>query len=229
MHLAWVHPWDLTPREAIELQRQAAGRVRYRDPPGGFALPPRLVAVDVGYDRRTDRCAAALIVWDVRRGAVIDTRCHVQPSTFPYVPGLLSIRELPPLLPLFEALPRRPRLVICDGQGMAHPRRIGLASHLGVVLGCPTVGWAKTRLIGSHDTPGDEAGSAAPLTDKDGEQIGWALRSRTGCRPTYVSPGHMVSVDSSLRVARGLIGRYRFCEPARSAHALTRRLLTGAS
>jgi deoxyribonuclease V len=182
------------------------------------------VAVDVGYDRASDRCAAALIVWDARAGREAATLTRVQPSTFPYVPGLLSFREIPPLLPLFEALDEPPGLVICDGQGIAHPRRMGLASHLGLILDCPSLGWAKSRLIGEHDEPPMAAGAAAPLMDK-GEQIGWALRSRAGCRVTYVSPGHRLSMAQSLEAARALMGRHRLCEPARQAHALTRRLL----
>jgi deoxyribonuclease V len=227
MRPAWRHRWDLTPRRAIDLQQQARGRVVIPDDPAApFSLPDRVVAVDVGYDRATDRCAAALVVWDRAAGRVADERSNVQPSTFPYLPGLLSFREIPPLMPLFLALPRAPALVVCDGQGYAHPRRVGLASHLGVVLGCPTLGWAKSRLIGTHREPGRAAGSAAPLIDRD-EQIGWAFRSRTGCRVTYVSPGHRLSMRQALDAARALLGSYRLCDPARQAHALTRRLLTG--
>jgi deoxyribonuclease V len=225
MRLAWCHRWDLTPRQAIRLQQQARGRVvLLGDPAPALTLPARVVAVDVGYDRATDRCAAALIVWDTERDCLVDERARLQSATFPYVPGLLSFREIPPLLPLFRALPEPPALVVCDGQGYAHPRRVGLASHLGVVLGCPTLGWAKSRLIGEYREPGLHAGAAAPLLDGD-EQVGWAFRSRAGCRLTFVSPGHLLSMRQSLQAARALLGCYRLCDPARQAHALTRRLL----
>jgi deoxyribonuclease V len=227
MRVTWRHRWDLTPKEAVALQIEARGRVLVPDDPAApFLLPSRVVAVDVGYDRATDRCAAALVAWDARAGRVVASLTNVRPSSFPYVPGLLSFREIPPLLPLFEALDEPPGLIACDGQGIAHPRRMGLASHLGLILDCPTLGWAKSRLIGEHAEPPMEAGAATPLVDKD-EQVGWALRSRAGCRVTYVSPGHRLSLRQSLEAARALMGRHRLCEPARQAHALTRRLLLG--
>ena len=224
MRPAWRHGWDLSPREAIELQNEARRRVLLPAEAVLFVLPPLIAVADVGYDKASNRCGAALALWDTRRGRAVQTRVNVQPSTFPYVPGLLSFREIPPLLPLFAALRRRPGLILCDGQGYAHPRRFGLASHLGLVLGCPTLGWAKSRLIGEYREPGWEAGAATPLTD-GGEQIGWALRSRAGCRPTFVSPGHLISMEAALAAARALLGRHRLCEPARLAHQLTRELL----
>jgi deoxyribonuclease V len=186
-----------------------------------FRASGRVAAVDVAYDRPFDRCFAALIVWDVRTRTVISRATHDEPARFPYVPGLLSFREIPPLLPLLEALPAGTfDLLLCDGQGIAHPRRFGLACHLGVIFDCPSVGWAKSRLIGVHREPSSARRAAVQLKDGD-EQIGWALRSRENCNLTYVSPGHRVSLADSLRVARSLMGRHRLCEPAREAHHQT--------
>ena len=223
MNIAWRHRWDLTPAEARQLQDDARHRVILHDGSRSARLPRTIVAVDVGYDMTTDTCAASLIVWDSRRHCIVDQAGLVRPSTFPYVPGLLSFREIPPLLPLFDALTLTPELVLCDGQGSAHPRRMGLATHLGLVLDCPTLGWAKSRLIGNHKEPGVEAGSAAALMDGK-EKIGWVLRSRANCRPTFVSPGHRMSMRRSLTLARALLGNHRLCEAARAAHRLTREL-----
>ena len=226
MKLAWRHRWDLTPAQARQLQSEARRRVSLEDDAAAVVLPPCLFAVDVGYDRATDRCAASLIQWDVGRGRVVAAWSNLQPSTFPYVPGLLSFRELPPLLPLLTRLRRKPELILCDGQGYAHPRRIGLASHLGVLLDCPTLGWAKSRLIGEHARLPEYAGAAVILTD-GGDRIGWVFRSRANCRPTFVSPGHRLSLERSLELARALMGRYRLCDPARAAHQATREALAG--
>ena len=201
-------------------------RVIVRDDTAAFVMPRLIAAVDVGYDRATDMCAASLVIWETASAGVLETLTHVQPSTYPYVPGLLSFREIPALLPLFERLEEAPDLVLCDGQGLAHPRRLGLASHLGLILDLPSLGWAKSRLTGRWDGLPVEAGAAAPLMDVE-EQIGWVLRSRAGCRPTFVSPGHRVSMARSLEIARALTGRHRLCEPARRAHQATRDAMSG--
>ena len=224
MKPAWRHPWDVTPAEARHWQLEARRRLVLKDPPAAVLLPTRLIAVDVGYDKATDRCAAALVVWNTAQNKAVHALTHIQRSTFPYIPGLLSFREIPALLPLFERLTRRPELVLCDAQGYAHPRRIGMAAHLGVVLGCPTLGWAKSRLVGTWGTLPGMAGAAVALLDK-AEPIGWVLRSRAACRPTFVSPGHLMSLGRALALARALVGPHRLCEPARAAHRLTRESL----
>lgn len=224
MKLAWSHRWDVSPAEARAIQNEARGRVILEDDAAVFSLPEELIAADVGYDRTTDRCLAALVLWNTVEQRVLKSWTHIQPSTFPYVPGLLSFREIPALLPLFEALSDCPRLIVCDGQGIAHPRRIGLASHLGVALDCPTLGWAKTRLIGDYEDLPLKGGAAVALMDRD-EQVGWAFRSRTGCNPTFVSPGHRITMAHARDCARALRGPLRLCEPARQAHLLTKSLL----
>ncbi len=216
----WLHELEVTPARARAIQEEARTRVLTLDSDPAFHPPARLAAVDVGYDRASNRCTAALVLWDVAAGAPLAEWVHVEPSRFPYVPGLLTFRELPPLLPLLERLAEPPELLLCDGQGIAHPRRIGLASHLGLVFDLPTLGWAKSRLIGEYREPPRRRGAATPLMD-GGEQIGWALRSRAGCRLTFVSPGHRISLARSLELARSLMGPCRLSEPARRAHHLT--------
>lgn len=229
MELAWRHSWQVSPAEARLLQQEVSRRVILTDDLGQGSepvslLPERLVAVDVGYDKHTDRCGASLIVWSTTERRVLARDWNVQPSTFPYIPGYLSFREIPALLPLFERLDWRPSLILCDGQGIAHPRRAGLATHLGVVLDCLTLGWAKSRLIGVYEEPPEAAGAATPLTI-GAEQVGWVLRSRTRVAPTFVSPGHRLSMLRALEIARALLGPCRLCEPARQAHQLTREIL----
>ena len=187
-----------------------------------FESKGRLAAVDVGYDARRDMCFAALVLWDVAANKPLGQWTRAAPSTFPYVPGLLSFREIPPLLPLLRRLrPDDFDLILVDGQGLAHPRRFGLACHLGVIYDKPSLGWAKSRLIGEYEEPEPHRGAATELGHR-GDQIGWVLRSRDRCNPTFISPGHRVSLKGSLQLARALLGPCRLPEAARQAHRLTR-------
>lgn len=223
MRVRWRHRWNLTPAEARRLQQRGVARLdrATRLDLDRFARKGTLAAVDVSYERRLDRCFAALILWDVAAGRSLGEWTAESPSLFPYVPGLLSFREIPALIPLFRALRTPPDLILCDGQGQAHPLRFGLAAHIGVTYGMPSLGWAKSRLIGEFARLSVRRGAATPLLHKD-EQIGWAYRSRAHCRETYVSPGHQLSMDDSLALARLLSGSHRLCEPARAAHHHTR-------
>src|SRR5690606_11353142 len=141
------------------------------------------------------------------------------PTTFPYVPGLLSFREMPAILAAWEQLQHKPDLLLCDGQGTAHPRRFGIACHLGVWLDLPTIGVAKKRLVGRHEDVGNDKGSAVPLLDKN-ERIGTVVRSRTGVNPLYVSAGHRISQDTAVEWVMACLTRYRLPEPTRQAHRL---------
>ncbi|HEY9147853.1 MAG TPA: deoxyribonuclease V, partial [Gammaproteobacteria bacterium] len=142
-----------------------------------------------------------------------------EPTRFPYVPGLLSFREVPAVLAALEQLSALPDLLLCDGQGIAPPRRLGIASHLGVLLDLPTIGVAKSRLVGEHAEPGEEKGAWQPLTDK-GETLGCVLRSRSNVKPLYISPGHRVSVESARHWVMACLTRYRLPETTRWAHRL---------
>lgn len=223
MRRRWTHDWNVTPAGARRIQIRGAGRVVLETsfPLARFRRAGRVAALDVAYDRERDWCFAALVLWDVAAGRPLLEAAHDQRSSFPYVPGLLSFREIPPLLPLLRRLGEgEADLLLCDGQGVAHPRRFGLASHLGVLYELPSLGWAKSRLIGSHDEVLPQRGAAVALRDGE-EQLGWVLRSRESCNPTFVSPGHLISMDDALALARALMGEHRLCEAARRAHHLT--------
>ena len=204
-------------RALMARQRELAGQVIARD---DLRLPPRLVAgVDAGFpdDGRTTRAAAVLMRYPELE--LIDEVVFEQPTELPYIPGLLSFRELPAVLGALERLSTRPDLVLCDGQGRAHPRRFGIACHLGVTAGLATIGVGKSRLCGQHEAPGPKKGSAVDLLD-DGEVIGRVVRSRDGVRPLYVSIGHRISLETAAALVLACTPRYRLPEPVRRADRL---------
>jgi deoxyribonuclease V len=189
-------------------------------------LPGRLGLVagaDVSYDRGSPVLFAAVVVLDADSLEVVEVAATTGRARFPYVPGYLSFRELPPLLEAFAKLRARPDLVICDAHGRAHPRRFGLACHLGVALELPAIGVAKSRLIGAHREPGPRRGAHAALRD-GGEVIGEVVRTQPGVKPIYVSVGHRVSLPTARRLALRFAPRYRLPEPTRAAHAEVNRL-----
>ena len=189
----------------------------------------RLVAgADVSYDRGSPVLYAAVVVLDAERLEVVEVAAATGRATFPYVPGYLSFRELPPLLEAFAKLRARPDLVICDGHGRAHPRRFGLACHLGVALDLPSIGVAKSRLVGEHRAPGPRRGAHAALRD-GGEVIGAVVRTQPGVAPVYVSVGHRVSLATARRLALRFAPRFRLPEPTRAAHAEVNRLRRAAA
>ena len=214
-----LHPWNLTPKEAIAIQKRLASQVVLKP------LPERINLVaggDVGYSRRYQTAVAALATYTHPR---LELRELVQFSdeiAYPYMPGLLSFRELPLLLKTFQLLQEQPDVVLCDGQGVAHPRRLGLASHLGLWLDLPTVGCAKTRLVGTHGKVGPKKGQYRSLKHRH-EQVGVVLRTRTRVRPLYVSPGHLADFDSSRKLVMRCCLKYRLPEPIRQAHLVVQR------
>jgi deoxyribonuclease V len=149
----------------------------------------------------------------------VDSCCSVGEVTFPYIPGLLSFREIPPLLPVLKKAPR-PDLIIVDGHGTAHPRGLGLACHLGLIAGVPTIGCAKSLLVGTCEKPGERRGDITPIT-YGGETVGYALRSRKGSKPVYVSPGHLLDPMEAVKGVQMCLKGYRLPEPTRLAHKLT--------
>jgi deoxyribonuclease V len=160
------------------------------------------------------------VAFDRRQRRVLEAKVAVMDATFPYVPGLLSFRELPVLLEAMAGVERRPEVFLVDGQGMAHPRRFGIATHLGVTLDVPTIGCAKSRLVGeTRGMPGDGQGCRRLLYD-GGEAVGMLLRTRTGVKPMWISPGHRMDIDSAARITLACTGRYRIPEPIRAAHQL---------
>jgi len=219
MKLAALHRWPRTPRDAIELQQKLAERVILRAPRGGVAGPRILAGADAAFSPDGEQVIAAVVVWDIQEGRVIETRVARRPLTFPYVPGLLSFRELPAILAAIRRLDCKPDAFLCDAHGLAHPRRFGLACHLGLWLDRPAIGCAKSRLCGEHDEPAAPRGAQAPLTHR-GERIGTVLRTRDGVRPIYVSPGHRVDHAFAVRVALAAATRFRLPEPTRLADRL---------
>jgi deoxyribonuclease V len=214
MKLNSLHNWQVTTAQAIDLQLRLASQVS----PTNQVKTPRFIAgVDISVDRVRDEARGAVVVLSYPELRVVDTQVVEGRVEFPYVPGLLSFREAPLTLAAFERLETTPDLVLFDGQGIAHPRRLGLAAHLGLFLDTPTIGCAKSRLCGHHDTPGLEPGSFAELVDGE-EIIGAALRTKLGTKPVYVSIGHKISLESAIywviRCCRG----YRLPEPTRLAH-----------
>ncbi len=218
-----LHGWDVTPKEAVALQRRLASRVSAEK-----AVPlqeiRRVAGVDVSYEKSTRRCHAAIVVMDRRAMTVLEEVAVSEAARFPYVPGLLSFREIPPLLSALERVRSPIDAFLVDGQGYAHPRRIGLASHLGLWVKRPTVGCAKSLLIGEFKPPGPRRGSRSALMDpRTGERIGAALRTRDGVAPVFVSVGHLVDLDQAIRLVLGCARGFRLTEPIRFAHALSNR------
>lgn len=204
------HRWDLTPREAAALQARWAPRVERRDRVGRVR---RVLGVDVGI--RGDRAVAAAVLLSFPGLDTLEERRVESAVSFPYVPGLLSFREIPALLPALRGLDAD--VVFCDGHGVAHPRRFGLACHLGLWLDRPAIGTAKSILVGPPGEPGPRRGAWASV---DG---GVALRTRDGVRPVYVSIGHRVSLRTAIRLTLAVGGGYRIPEPTRRADRLTKR------
>ncbi len=211
-----AHAWNLSPAEARALQDKLRDRVILKDRRG----PVRRVAgCDVGFENSRQIARGAVAVLAADSLDLVESKLCRRPVAFPYVPGLLSFREVPVLLDALESLETPPDLILCDGQGIAHPRRFGLACHLGVLTDIPTIGVAKTRLIGEHQEPGPRKGDWSPLMDGR-EMIGGVLRTRTGTRPLYVSPGHRVTLRTALRRVMDCVTGFRLPETTRWADRL---------
>jgi deoxyribonuclease V len=221
MQFADLHTWDLPPKQAVAMQTKLADRIVLRD-----MLPKEIclvAGVDVSYQRRAERFHAAVVLMELETASIIETATASAECDFPYIPGLLSFRELPVLLQAFRKLQTVPEVVLVDGQGIAHPRRFGLASHLGLWLDLPTIGCAKSRLCGEAAEPARERGSWTSLSC-DGEAVGAVVRTRQGVRPMYISPGHLVSIDRAVEIVLRCGGGYRLPEPTRQAHLASNRL-----
>ncbi len=206
--------WDISPQAAVAIQRELAGQVRIAP----LARPVRYVAgADTSYNRGSNRVAGAVVVWDMEQQEVVEQRTAVVETPFPYVPGLLAWREAPALMPAFAALTTTPDVLVFNGHGIAHPRRLGLATHLGLVFGLPAMGVAAKKLCGTHDTVGDYAGDAVPL-HLDGNLAGQVIRTKSGCNPIYVSPGHLMTVDDACQIVMATTLGYKLPAMIRKAH-----------
>ncbi len=217
LRLHHTHPWDVSPSEAIAIQKRLRRFVKLEDD-----LPEiiRTVAgVDVGFKEKGAITRAAVAILSFPALHLQAQALAEVPTTFPYIPGLLSFREIPAVLAALEKLPQLPDIILCDGQGIAHPRRFGIASHLGVLLDHPTIGVGKTRLIGTHDPVPEEKGAWVPLWDQQ-EMIGAVVRTRAGVKPIYVSPGHRLCVESAVTWVLACVTRYKLPETTRWADHL---------
>lgn len=216
VHLYHDHPWDVTPSEAVALQRALAEHVRFEP------LPPAIGTVaGVDVSVREDRVRAALVVLALADLEVVDQATWEGPVAFPYVPGLLSFREMPAVLPALEQLTTEPDVFLLDAQGYAHPRRFGLACHLGVLLDKPAIGVAKSRLVGHYDEPGPEKGKRSPLVHRD-ETIGSVVRTRANVKPVFVSVGHRATLEDAIGLTLRLATRYKLPMPTHLAHRLSK-------
>lgn len=215
------HGWDVTPAEAREIQRRLRDRV-VLEPPPDFE-PATVGGADLSIGRGEDVGHAAVVVLDAGDLTTVSTASARVEVGFPYVPGLLSFRELSALEAAWGEIDRSPDVLLLDGHGLAHPRRFGLACHAGLRLGVPTVGCAKSVLVGRHDPPGTGRGSRTDLVHEE-ETVGVALRTRDDVRPIFVSPGHRVDLETAVDVVLSVSPRYRVPEPIRRADRLVGRL-----
>ena len=209
-----LYEWQLTVTEAREVQKQLAVKIRRT----GKVSALRLIAgVDVSARKIGGMGTGSAVVLEYPGLSIIEARVVQGKLGFPYIPGLLSFREAPLILKAYRELSVKPDLIMVDGQGIAHQRRFGLASHLGLLLDTPTIGCAKSRLCGSHDVPGDERGSFADLVDS-GESIGAVVRTKSGTKPLYVSVGHKIDLQDAIYWVLECSRGYRLPEPTRLAH-----------
>lgn len=214
------HSWDLTPREAIAVQQQLRGLVRLEPLRQEIKT---IAGADISFNKFSEIVYAGIVVLSLPDLKIVESVGIRSISKFPYVSGLLSFREAPSLLEAWEKLKIKPDVLMLDGQGIAHPRRLGIASHIGVLLDWPTIGCAKSILTGRHGEPALEAGSRSPLIDR-GEQIGFALRTKKNVSPVYVSPGHLTDMDSAVDLVMRTVTKYRQPEPTRQAHLLVNQI-----
>jgi len=219
MRLRYHHPLDVSVGEAREWQEKLRGRARE-----SHGLTPakirRVAGTDISYLREHRLALGAVVLMEFPGLEVLEEKRSVVEVGFPYVPGLLSFRELPALIPVLEALSGEPDLIFVDGQGMAHPRGFGLASHLGVLAGKPTIGCAKSRLVGEYREPGPGVGDWEPLV-YEGRRVGAVLRTRSGVKPLFISVGHLIDLETAVEMVLACSAGFRLPEPQRRAHRMT--------
>lgn len=215
------HPWNVTPEEARRIQVELRDRL-VLEPPPGFD-PRRIAGADISTERFGDRGYAGIVVLDAGTLETVEEATAVVDLTFPYVPGFLSFRELPAIAAAWERLERKPDVLVFDGQGTAHPRRFGVACHGGVLLGVPSVGCAKSLLVGKHGELGEERGATAEIVHR-GEVVGMAVRTRARVRPVYVSPGHLMDLPTAVELVLRVSPKFREPETTRRSHRLVNEL-----
>ena len=218
-----LHEWALTQREAVELQKSLRQRVRIEPLRKKIET---IAGADISFDKFSTTLYAGIVVLRLPSLELVEEVGVVSETRFPYVPGLLSFRETPPVLDAWAKLRTEPDAVMFDGQGLAHPRRVGIASHVGLLIERPTLGCAKSVLVGKYEEPPPERGAWTPLVDK-GEVVGAALRTKTNVQPIFVSPGHLIDLPGAIELTLRCDGGYRQPEPTRRAHHLVNALRRG--
>jgi deoxyribonuclease V len=219
-----LHDWNLTPREAVELQKSLRQRVRVESL--GARRVEMVAGADISFNKFEPTVYAGIVVLRLPSLEVVEEVGVVSETHFPYVPGLLSFRESPSVLEAWSKLKTEPDAVMFDGQGLAHPRRVGIACHVGLIINRPTFGCAKSVLVGKYEEPAAERGEWTPLVDK-GETVGAALRTKTRTQPIFVSPGHLINLAGAIDLTLASDGGYRQPEPTRRAHLLVNALRRG--
>jgi deoxyribonuclease V len=215
MKITPLHPWTLSPKEAIALQRQLVRDVITDNRLGSVRY---VAGADIATYKDSPNGYAGVVVMTYPELRIVEKKRAAVKLTFPYVPGLLAFREAPVLLEAFRQLEHEPDLILIDGQGLAHPRRFGIACHLGLLLDRPTIGCAKSRLFGHHEEPDGKKGSCSDLYDDRKEIIGAVVRTKDNTQPIYVSIGHKVDLPAAIQYALGCCQGYRLPEPTRQAH-----------
>ncbi|MBD8498788.1 deoxyribonuclease V [Paenibacillus arenosi] len=218
MYPVFIHPWSISETEAFNLQQELAKKVITEDQ---FADIHYVAGVDVAYCSQSDQLIAAVVILHAETLEVVESVVTQDTVQFPYIPGLFSFRELPSIVKAFNLIKTPPQLVVCDGQGIAHPRRFGLASHLGILFDIPTIGCGKTKLIGEFEEPFIQRGNSSSLTDNE-EVIGSVLRTQDNIKPIYVSVGHRISLSTACEWILKLSPTYRLPETTRQADQLVR-------
>ncbi|ASA58209.1 deoxyribonuclease V [Vibrio gazogenes] len=215
------HNWALSEMEALDIQKELAQKVITHDSFNKIGL---VAGVDVAYQKSSHKLVAAAVILDADTLDVVEKVAEEDIEQFPYIPGLFSFREIPPLVKVFKKLQHKPDLIVCDGQGYAHPRRFGLACHLGVIFDIPTIGCGKTRLIGTYDEPNTIRGEVSPLFNEN-EIIGSVLRTQNNVNPIYVSIGHRISLETACGWILKLAPKYRLPETTRLADQLVNQYM----
>lgn len=218
-----LHSWDVTPDEAIKIQNELRHLVRVENLSGKINY---IAGADISFDKGSNIVYAGVVVLKFPELVEIDRSLVITEVKFPYIPGLLSFRESPALIQAWEKIKITPDIVVIDGQGIAHPRRFGIASHFGILIDRPTIGCAKSLLVGRYEEPGEKAGNYSYLYDS-GEIIGVALRTRDNVQPVFVSIGHKITLEESIKIIMQTVRGYRIPEPTRHAHNLVNALRRG--
>lgn len=213
-----LHSWEVSPQEAIKIQKDLKSNISLKK---SFNKIDKIAGVDVSYYQ--NKMIAGVIIFEFPNLKIIERQSFVSSINFPYIPGLLTFREGPSILSAFKKIKNEPDIILFDGQGIAHPRRMGIATHLGLFLNRPTIGCAKSRLSGKYTSVGEQKGDYTPL--KEGEEVlGVVLRTRKGVKPIFLSPGHKIDLPNSIEIVLKCIVKYRLPLPVREAHIFVNQI-----